>query len=169
MEFSIKTLVLLSAIILTGLSAGLFYSWQVSVIPGTRKVMDLTYLQTMQSINRAILNPAFFIIFFGSLIMLGISTFISLKTDGMLFSLLLASSIFYFIGPFGITALGNVPLNDQLDIINISELSAVKAAEFRQFYEAKWNQLHLIRTVLAVLSFMLATAALFAQGKNYSL
>jgi hypothetical protein len=36
-----------SAIVLTGLSAGLFYAWAVSVIPGTKKVKDFTYLETM--------------------------------------------------------------------------------------------------------------------------
>ena len=74
MDISIKSAVLFGAVILTGLSAGLFYAWQVSVIPGTQKVGDLTYLESMQSINRAILNPAFFLIFFGSLILLILSS-----------------------------------------------------------------------------------------------
>lgn len=57
MEISIKTITLFAAALLTGLSAGLFYAWAVSVIPGTRKVTDMIYLETMQSINRAIRNP----------------------------------------------------------------------------------------------------------------
>ena len=162
MELTIK-IILFGAVILTGLSAGLFYAWSVSVIPGTQKVSDEVYLQTMQSINRAILNPAFFTIFFGSLIMLGISTIVSYEVNKTLFSLLLASSIIYLIGPLAITGLGNVPLNDQLDIINISELNANQAKDFREFYENKWNQLHLTRTVMSVLSFILAAAALFVK------
>ena len=63
------------SIVLTGLSAGLFYAWSVSVIPGTQKIENLTYLNTMQSINREILNPWFFLIFFGSLITLLGSTY----------------------------------------------------------------------------------------------
>ncbi|QCK14276.1 anthrone oxygenase family protein [Mangrovivirga cuniculi] len=169
MELSFKSIILFGAVILTGLSAGLFYAWSVSVIPGTQKVSDEVYLQTMQSINRAILNPAFFTIFFGSLIVLGISTLLSYEVNKTLFSLLLASSIIYLVGPLAITGLGNVPLNDQLDNINISELSAGKASEFKQFYETKWNQLHLARTVLSVLSFILAVTALFVQEKIASL
>ena len=68
MELSAKGTTLLIAILLTGLSARLFYAWEVSVIPGTKRIPNRAYLETMQSINRAILHPAFYIIFFGSLL-----------------------------------------------------------------------------------------------------
>ena len=167
MDISLKSTILFGAIILTGLSAGLFYAWQVSVIPGTKKIADLTYLETMQSINRAILNPAFFIIFFGSLILLGISSIHEFSANKWAFAFMLASTITYLVGTFGVTALGNVPLNDQLDVLNITELSTQKVAEFRELYETKWNKLHLIRTVFAVLSFFLALASLFINNRNF--
>ena len=162
-----KSTMLFGAVILTGLSAGLFYAWQVSVIPGTKRVVDLTYLETMQSINRAILNPAFFIIFFGSLILLSISGIYQFHSNKWVFGLMLASSITYLIGTFGVTVFGNIPLNNQLDAMRITETGAQKAAEFRQFYETNWNRLHLIRTVFAVLSFLLAVAALFIQARKF--
>lgn len=165
MELSIKTLSLFSAIVLTALSAGFFYAWQVSVIPGTRKVMDMTYLETMQSINQAILNPAFFLIFFGSPILLGIST-IQQYNSGSTFWLLLVATITYAIGTFGITAFGNVPLNDALDVLKLSELSDTKVTAFRASYESRWNRLHLIRTVFAVLSFVLSLWAVLMQVKS---
>jgi len=39
MEFQILNILLNSSLILTGLSAGLFYAWSVSVIPGQKKLM----------------------------------------------------------------------------------------------------------------------------------
>lgn len=165
MEFSIKSLTLFTALLLTGLSAGLFYAWMVSVIPGTRRVADLTYLQSMQSINRAILNPAFFLIFFGSLLALAIST-VQQYQAGMLFWLLLAATATYLFGTFGVTALGNVPLNDALDVLDLAELSEAEIKAFRRSYEKKWNRLHLIRTVFGVLSFMISLLAVFAQVKT---
>ncbi|MEL7120155.1 MAG: anthrone oxygenase family protein [Bacteroidota bacterium] len=164
MELSIKALALLSAIVLTGLSAGLFYAWQVSVIPGTRKVMDMTYLQTMQSINRAILNPAFFLIFFGSLIALAVSAILEYN-NGLTFWVLLAATITYLLGTFGVTVFGNVPLNDTLDVIDLGELAANKAADFRKNYEVKWNRWHLIRTVFSVLAFVFSLIGVFVQLK----
>jgi uncharacterized membrane protein len=164
MEFSIKTITLISAVLLTGLSAGLFYAWSVSVIPGTKRVSDMVYLETMQSINRAILNPAFFLIFFGSLILLSVSTLQHFRS-GLTFWILLTATIIYLIGTFGVTALGNVPLNDTLDVLDLSELSTNLIAKTRRQYEAPWNRLHLIRTIFGVLSFLISLLGVFAHFK----
>ena len=166
MELSIKSIILFGAVVLTGLSAGLFYAWSVSVIPGTQEVVDTTYLETMQSINRTILNPAFFLIFFGSIIFLSIGSIYQFNSDKTTFWLMLIASILYLIGTVGITALGNVPLNNQLDLLNLNELTSQKLSVFRNFYEDKWNRLHLIRTIFAVGSFLLSLLAVFTHSKN---
>lgn len=162
MEISIKSITLFSAVLLTGLSAGFFYAWSVSVIPGTRRILDPVYLETMQSINRAILNPAFFLIFFGSLILLIISTIQHFQA-GSTFWLLLTAALIYFAGTFGVTGLGNVPLNNSLDTMNLSEMSVDMMDTFRHQYELKWNRLHTIRTMFAVLSFMLSLVGIFTK------
>ena len=167
MELSIKSIILFGAVILTGLSAGLFYAWSVSVIPGTQKVSHEVYLQTMQSINRAILNPAFFFIFFGSIALLSIASVYQFHTSKLTFYLVLASAICYLIGTVGVTGLGNVPLNNQLDALDLAELKNSKLAEFRTFYESKWNLLHQVRTICAMGSFVLVVLAVFTQLKKF--
>lgn len=166
MDISIKSISLFGAVVLTGLSAGLFYAWSVSVIPGTRKAVDLTYLETMQSINRAILNPAFFLIFFGSIAFQSISSIYEFQANKLVFGLMLASAIIYIIGTIGVTGLGNVPLNEKLDVLKIADLSAEKLSAFRKYYESNWNRMHTIRTVFAVLSFLLTVLALLMQTKK---
>ncbi|MBX2876068.1 MAG: DUF1772 domain-containing protein [Saprospiraceae bacterium] len=163
MEISIKSITLLTAVILTGLSAGLFYAWMVSVIPGTKKVIDITYLESMQSINRAILNPAFYLIFMGSPLALVIST-VQQYQSGPKFLLLLAATLIYLLGTFGVTAFGNVPLNDALDVLDLSSLGEAEIKDFRRSYEVKWNRLHWIRTLFAVLSFLLSVIAVFPNS-----
>jgi len=165
MEISIKSLSLLATVLLTGLSAGLFYAWSVSVIPGTRKVMDLTYLETMQSINRAILNPAFFVIFIGSMILMAVSSVQQFRS-GPAFYLILGATLTYLIGTVGVTGLGNVPLNDSLDAIRLSELSEDQLAQFRRQYELKWNRFHMYRTIFALLAFLLSLIAVFTYTKH---
>ena len=159
-------MILLGAVILTGLSAGLFYAWSVSVIPGTKRVDDLTYLQTMQSINRAILNPSFFLVFFGSGILMGVASIYEFHSGKLAFALMTSGAVCYLVGTIGVTGMGNVPLNNQLDAYNIAENTTSQLAQFRQHYERKWNQLHLIRTVFAVLSFALAVMALLIDSKK---
>lgn len=165
MDFTFKTLVFFSAVTLTGLSAGFFFAWSVSVIPGTLKVSDLTYLETMQSINRAILNPAFFLIFFGSLILLGITSVTEFHSNRLVFGLVLGSAITYFGGTFGVTALGNVPLNNELDVLELAKMSAEQVESFREYYEVRWNRLHGIRTAFAVIAFLAALLGLYFKSK----
>jgi uncharacterized membrane protein len=62
-------LVLGSALMAMGLIAGLFYSFSVAVMTGLSKVDDRTLVETMQRINRAIQNPAFFLSFAGALVL----------------------------------------------------------------------------------------------------
>lgn len=165
MEISIKDIVLYIAVVLTGLSAGLFYAWAVSVIPGTKRVSDPVYLETMQQINRAILNPAFFLIFFGSLITLIISSVLHYRPSGTQSWLIIASTLLY-LGTFLVTTTGNVPLNNSLDAINLSEYSIEKANQFRTHYEVKWNRLHMIRTILSALSFLSVLLAAFTNQNH---
>ena len=163
MEISIKAIGLLSSIILTGLSAGFFVAWSVSVIPGTLKVADIVYLETMQSINRAILNPVFFLVFFGSVILLFISTVLEFNTNKPAFYLMLAATLVYLFGTIGVTGMGNVPLNNQLDVMNLKTLGSAELSEFRQMYETDWNRLHTYKTVFAVIAFILAIIGLWAH------
>ena len=165
MEISIKSIILFSSIFLTGLSAGLWYAWQVSVIPGTLKTSDAAYLQTMQSINRAILNPAFFLIFFVGVALLFVSG-IQHYGQGPKFYLLIGAALIYLLGTIIVTGRGNVPLNNELDVLNLGEMSVQQLADFREYYEVKWNKYHLIRTAFAVISFALAMLSLFFQTEH---
>ncbi len=162
----IKSISFFTTLLLLGLSAGFFYSWEVSVIPGTSRVSNFSYLETMQQINRAILNPKFFLIFFGSLIFLTLSSYLHYRGGvNSTFWLMLLATLTYLIGTFGVTAFGNVPLNDALDSINLEPLSATQLEDLRLSYERKWNRLHVIRTLFSMLSFSLALLALFVSQK----
>lgn len=165
MEITLKTVALYAAILLTGLSAGLFFAWQVSVIPGTKRVQDSVYIETMQKINRAIINPPFMVIFLGSLIVQITSIALHWNTSVTLW-LILGATVLYGTGTVIVTGSGNVPLNDKLDALSLKDLTEIQMASERQQYEAKWNRLHTVRTVFAVLSFMLLITAAFLPYVN---
>ncbi len=154
-----KPYLLSSTIFFTALSAGLFYSWSVSVIPGTKRVSDSVYIETMQAINKAILNPWFLIIFIGPIILLFINCF-EYYHHKQVFYVVLIASIFYTLGTVGVTAFGNVPLNNALDAISTNKLSLKELIEIRHEYEVKWNQFHFIRTIFSVTSFALLLLAI---------
>ncbi|MNY71250.1 hypothetical protein D3C86_2095480 [compost metagenome] len=63
--------------------------------------------------------------------------------------------------------LGNVPLNEALDKINLSSSSAQDLAAHRLRFEGPWNRLHAIRTYASIISFVLVLlACLTAIDKN---
>lgn len=153
MEPTTKSIIWLITTLLTGLSAGFFYAWQVSVIPGTKLINARNYIETMQSVNRAIINPAFLLIFFGTFLMQILTIYQYRGTSNMAF--LLAACLCYFFGTLLVTGLGNVPLNNALELLNSADMSPEQLDQSRLQYELKWNRLHTLRTIFAVLSFIL--------------
>ena len=157
-----KTIIFFITVVLTALSAGIFFAWSVSVIPGTKKITDITYLETMQTINKEILNPVFFAVFFGSLVFLVIST-ITQFNHKPTFWLVLSAMLIYAVGTFGFTAFGNVPLNNELDALNLKELNLSELKSFRTYYERYWNGFHTIRTLAGLVSFLLLLISIFIK------
>lgn len=161
MELNSRNIVLLASVITTALSAGLFYAWVVSIIPGTKKISDQAYLETMQSINREILNPGFFILFIGALLLLTACCYLqyTFRVDTV-FYLTLAAALFYSLGTVGTTMFGNVPLNNMVEAMDLTSFTAADFSKARQAFENQWNNLNLIRTIAALVSFVLILMAL---------
>lgn len=155
-----KTIITAITLLLTGLSAGLFYAWAVSVIPGTKRIGDKAYIETMQAINRAIINPWFLLIFFGALVLLVYNCWQQYKLGiRPVFWFSLCAMLSYALGTFVVTGLGNVPLNNGLDAVQLPELSSEALKQTRLAYEKPWNRLHFIRTLFSMLSFVLLLIA----------
>ena len=152
MDITFQSITLFSTLLLTGLSAGLFLAWQVSVIPGTKRVQDSSYIETMQHINRAIINPVFMVIFLGPVPLQILSAYLY-RADSSIFWPIIFTFVLYTIGTVLVTGLGNVPLNDQLDTRSLHDLDKDQIIRERQLYEGQWNKLHAIRTVFAVIAF----------------
>lgn len=147
-----------SATVGTGLVVGLFAGWAVSAVPGLAETDDRTYVDAMRAINRAILNPWFLIPFVGTLVALAGASIASLLSDDQSTAvLLLAATGVYGIGVFGVTVVGNVPLNDRLAEAPLDDATSYASA--RRAYERPWNRLHMIRSVLGVVAFALTVTA----------
>ena len=62
---TVQNLVLVSATVTTGLVAGLLGGFACAVMPALRGADDRTFVDVMQRINVAILNPVFLTVFMG--------------------------------------------------------------------------------------------------------
>ncbi|MDH7463322.1 DUF1772 domain-containing protein [Chitinophagaceae bacterium 26-R-25] len=164
--FSLLNILLIAAAVLSALIAGLFYAWSCSIIPGLAKLDGRTYVSAMQSFNKAILNPVFFLSFMGTLIMLPVATFAHFHQPlSARFWLLLGATVLYVVGVFGVTAFGNVPLNNMLSSFDLPSASNEAINSVRAKFEAPWNSLHSIRTVASIVVLLLVVCAC-VRGEN---
>ena len=142
-----------SAILGAGLTAGLFFGWAVSVNPGLRRVADETYIETMQRVNVAIVNPLFILVFLGTPIALVAAAL----ANGSAW--LWASALTYIVGVLGVTIGGNIPLNNSLDEFDLPAADAGASVQRRHSYETPWVRWHNVRTVANVAAFAFAVVA----------
>ncbi|RYE26114.1 MAG: DUF1772 domain-containing protein [Sphingobacteriales bacterium] len=160
-----KDILLLLAIVATGLIAGLFYAYEVSVNIAFRQLSDAEYTKAMQAINIAIINPSFMLSFMGTAFLLPIAAFVHRRSGQRRLLLLIAASLLYIVGTLGVTMMFNVPLNDQLAAFNLQTASAEQVSALRKTFAEPWNQWNTIRTTCNILAFVLATAAALSKPK----
>jgi uncharacterized membrane protein len=142
----------------TALMAGLFFAWSCSINLGLARLPDAEYIRAMRQTNRAIQNPVFFAAFFGAPLFLSISVFLHYGQSPR-FWLLLAATVVYLSGTFGVTVFGNVPLNNALDRFASESTTENEIAAQRTNFERRWNNLNTIRTVSSTLTTILVIIA----------
>ena len=151
-----QIIILILAILFTGLMAGIFFTWSNAVKPGIGKLSDIEYLRAFQSMNRVILNNTFKLIFIGAVLATGLVPFFYFHLyPSNIFWLLVSAFIVYWVGAFGITVFGNIPLNEILDKTTLETLSLEELKSLRTSIELRWNNLNLLRTISSLLTFSL--------------
>lgn len=155
---AVRALTLASATLTTGLVAGVFYAYAVSVTLGLGVQPDASYVATMQAINERIENPVFFASFFGAVLFLLAALAVHLpKPRSSRFWLIALASALYVGGGFLLTVVVNVPLNEEL--ARVADASAGELARARAAYEGPWNFWNGVREVLSSLAFVILVGA----------
>lgn len=149
----ITTIGLVVATILTSLHAGLYFAFSCAVMPGLRRVDDATFVATMRSINRAILNPWFAASFFGSGIvsaLVAVSAFVT-GHDARWWVL---AAVGLYVVSFVVTVAANIPRNEELD--SSREANAV----IRERFVRPWVRWNYVRGVVTSAALLCLVAAL---------
>ena len=166
METTIENIGIIALVLLTGLSAGLCFTWSNSITPGIGRLDDFGFLMSFQQMNRTILNPTFFIVFFGPFFLGLINLYVFKNASSSLIWLLIAAIGIYFLGVVLVTIFGNVPLNEILDKTNLHTASREDLKSLRDSFELKWNRLHLVRTISSIISFIILIISVIQITKN---
>jgi uncharacterized membrane protein len=148
----------------TALVAGVYYAFSVAVNPAFARLPDRAYIEAMQHINSAIVNPVFALSFFGAPLLLPVAAALHWRAGGRRLHLLVAASVIFLVGSLGVTAVGNIPLNDQLAPFPTQTATVAQAASARAAFASPWNRWHTVRTVASVVAMALTITACLATG-----
>lgn len=143
------------AVVLTGLSAGLFAAFSYAVMPGLRRTDDATFVGSMRAVNVAILNPAFAVVFGGAAVVMIAALVMSWETSAS--GWLVAALLLYVAGAFVVTGAVNIPLNDAL-------AAAEDATAARADFERRWVVANHVRSVLTTAALACAAVAVMVAG-----
>jgi len=150
------TTIIVASIVGAGLITGLLFAFSNFVMRALADLPPDKGMFAMQRINEKIINPIFLVFFLGTPILCAIIAVYSglkIKESGSLF--LLVGALAYLIGPFGITVLFNVPLNNVLARTDLSDVD-----EIWPMYQKKWQRWNHIRTYIGVASALFLTIGL---------
>ena len=145
---------LLFATLTTLLVAGLLFTFALLVMPGLGQLEDRAFLRGFQEIDRIIQNghALFVVVWLGSIIAFIAAAVMGFgQLGGWAQTLLVAAAALYLFGVQLPTMRGNVPLNNQLQTLELAALTETELAEARKAFEPAWNRLNRIRTVVCLI------------------
>ena len=145
----------LAAILGSGLMAGLFFAFSTAVMGALARLPEGQGAAAMNAVNVVIVNPVFLTVFMGmTVVALALGARAVLGWSQPESAWLLAGSVCYLVGIFGVTAAFNVPLNDAL-------AAAPGDAQVWSHYLAAWVPWNHVRTLAG-----LAALACFTMARQ---
>jgi len=131
----------------SGLVGGLLFTFSAFLMTVLSRLPPAQGIAAMQSINVAILNPLFGLLFFGTTVaglVLAVAAPFS-DLPGALWRLV--GGLLFVVGVFGLTMVVNVPLNNELAAV---DPASVDGAQLWERYVARWTAWNHVRTLAAI-------------------
>lgn len=154
------TIIIVLAITGAGVVTGLLFAFSNFVIRALDELPNEKGMFAMQQINKKIINPVFMLLFLGTPVLCVLITINTILNIGSFNDLiLLLGAVSYLIGPFGVTMLFNVPMNNQLANAALSTADNVWPR-----YQKRWQKWNHIRTYIGVVSIILLSIGLGAEA-----
>ncbi|MEZ6197059.1 MAG: anthrone oxygenase family protein [Planctomycetota bacterium] len=142
-----------------GLVTGLLFAFSNFAMRALDEQSPREAMAVMRAINVRIINPVFFVLFFGTPLAAGVVVVLALRDfDAPGAAWRVVGGAAYLLGPLAITGLRNVPLNDRLAATPLEDAERAWLA-----YRVPWQRWNHLRTALgAVALIALARGATLA-------
>lgn len=151
--------VLVAATVSSGLLAGLFYAYAVSVMRGLGRTADRTFVESVQQINVAILNGWFALAFVGAPLSTAVAAVLHLDGGDQAALAWIALALALSFLTLAVTFTFNLPLNNDLASVDAGEVGMA-----RRRFEGRWVRWNLVRTISSSAAFGCLVLALASNG-----
>ncbi|MCX5130449.1 anthrone oxygenase family protein [Streptomyces sp. NBC_00347] len=160
----LSTALLVLSTVLVGLMAGLFFAFDVSVMPGLAKTDDRTYVTAMQSFNAVIDgNPLFGTVFVVALLAAFAAAFVEARAGRRTVALWAAVAAAAYLVVLVVTFAVNIPLNNELaDVGDAAKLTDFSVVEK---FKGAWETANIVRTLLCAAALTALARALVLYGR----
>jgi uncharacterized membrane protein len=140
-----------------GLIGGLFFIFSTTVMAAFDRLPAANAVAAMNSINRVILNPWFFLTFFGTALLCTVLLVFQLARPEA-GALVISGALLYLIGSIGVTMVFHVPLNNRLAAVSASAPDMETQWPAYRVPWTRWNHVRTVACLLAAASFAYAIA-----------
>lgn len=155
---TVLPIILILSTLLCALVAGLLFTFAVVVMPGIKNLNDAEFIRVFQVIDGVIQNnqPLFMVVWIGSILAMLAAVALSIgQLAGVERLLVVAAAFVYFLGVQAPTIGINVPLNNELQALNVNTMDQMQQEAARTKFEQRWNRWNAIRTAFASLASVL--------------
>jgi uncharacterized membrane protein len=161
-----QVLALLPATLTMGLTAGFFYAWDVSVMPGLARLDNRTFVAAFQVLDSAIItSPLLMLTFTAALVFTGLAAVLYRRADDRSPLPWVALAFGLYLATFVITMAIHEPLNTVIrfagDPDRIADLAGLRDA----FHETRWVAWNIARTIATTAAFGCLAWALVLHGR----
>ncbi|MFG2877408.1 DUF1772 domain-containing protein [Streptomyces sp. NPDC048337] len=160
----LATVLLLVSTVLVGLMAGLFFAFDVSVMPGLAAGDERTYVTAMQNFNSAIDgNGIFGMAFVLALLASAASAIVEFRKGRRGVAIWVGAAAVAYLVVLMITFSVNIPLNNELadvgDAAKLTDFSIVDK------FKGTWVSTNIVRTLLCTVALTALSRALVLYGR----
>lgn len=155
MALDIFAISLILSILFCSLVAGLLFGFAVVVMPGIAGLSNRDFLISFKQMDGIIQNnqPVFMLVWLGSIAAIMATSIQGVQNLGASqTNLLLLGLAFYLLGVQLPTARFNIPLNNELQNMDLMKMEESELAVFRSKFETKWNFWNRFRVLNSILS-----------------
>ncbi|MEM1116996.1 MAG: anthrone oxygenase family protein [Bacteroidota bacterium] len=152
------TLALLSLCVASAVMGGVFYAFSSFVMRALGGIPPAEGIRAMQRINVDVFHPSFMALFFGlPVASVGLAGVAVWRWDPAVSPFVVAGAVVYVVGCFGVTAAGNVPLNNALEG---ADPDTEAGHRLWADYLRRWTRWNTVRTAACIVAAVLFGLAL---------